>query len=64
MKKIFSSRIITIAVILALVFQPCNVQAGAFDQIRAIARNVFSGEPEDCLGGIGYAGDGVLGNAP
>lgn len=47
MKKIFSSRIITIAVILALVFQPCNVQAGAFDQIRAIARNVFSGEPEE-----------------
>ena len=47
MKKIFSSRIITIAVILALVFQPCNVQAGAFDQIRAIARRVFSGEPEE-----------------
>ena len=47
MKKIFSSRIITIAVILALVFQPCNVQAGAFDQIRAIARNVFSVEPEE-----------------
>ena len=47
MKKIFSSRIITIAVILALVFQPCNVQAGAFDQIRAIARSVFSGEPEE-----------------
>ena len=47
MKKIFSSRIITIAVILALVFQPCNVQAGAFDQIRAIARYVFLGEAED-----------------
>ena len=43
MKKIFSSRIITIAVILALVFQPCNVQAGAFDQIRAIARKRFFG---------------------
>lgn len=47
MKKIFSSRIITIVVILALVYQPCNVQAGAFDQIRAIARSVFSGEPEE-----------------
>ena len=43
MKKIFSSRIITIAVILALVFQPCNVQAGAFDQIRAIARRAGRG---------------------
>lgn len=47
MKKGFFCRLVVILTVLSVMLQPFYVRAGTLDQIRSIAKNVLSGEPEE-----------------